>query len=219
MIKHNQDGATSVLIAAVLGVLLVLALGFGGWAFVNMQDYKNNSDEKSAAAVKVAKQEESTAKDAQFAEERKNPLRTYNGPQAYGSMVVKYPNTWSGYVDVSQGDGQPVDGYWYPGIVPSINAESSVFALRVQVLGQSYSSILQEISGQGDGQAQTISAYALPKVPKAVGVKVTGALRDGKNGTMVLLPLRDQTLQIWTEGTQFTKDFNNIILPNFSFSP
>jgi hypothetical protein len=36
---------------------------------------------------------------------------------------------------------------------------------------------------------------------------------------MVVLPLRSQTLQIETAGSQFLGDFNNNILPNFSFSP
>jgi hypothetical protein len=36
---------------------------------------------------------------------------------------------------------------------------------------------------------------------------------------MVVLPLRSQTVQIWTEGTQYVDDFNKLILPNFSFSP
>jgi hypothetical protein len=33
------------------------------------------------------------------------------------------------------------------------------------------------------------------------------------------LPLRSQTVKIWTEGSQYGGDFNKYILPNFSFSP
>jgi len=217
MIKHNQNEAGNVLVTVSLSFFLVIVLVFGIWAFAGRQDYKNNTDAKITAAVAVAKQQEDTSKDAQFAQESKNPLRTYNGPQAYGSLVIKYPNTWSGYVDSNGSGSAPLDGYFYPGIVPAIGADSSVFALRVQVLPQSYS---QAVQAATSGTGQVVSAYALPQVPKTVGVKVTGTLPDSsKTGTLVILPLRDQALEIWTEGTQFTDDFNNSILPNFSFSP
>lgn len=221
MIKHNQDGAISgVAIALILAIVLLIgAIGFGVWAFSGRQDYKNNVDAKIAAAVTAAKQQESIIKDQQYTEAAKKPLRTYNGPEAYGSLVVNYPKTWSGYVDDSGSGNALVDGYFYPGIVPSIIAQTSVFALRVQVLGQSYSSVLSGFSGQQQAGQLTIAAYALPKVPKVVGVEVTGMISAGKNGTVVVLPLRDKTLEISTNGTAFLPDFNNNILPNFSFSP
>jgi hypothetical protein len=49
-------------------------------------------------------------------------------------------------------------------------------------------------------------------------VRVKGEVRN-ETVDMVVLPLRDKTLQLWTEGTQFENDFNNNILANFSFSP
>ncbi len=231
MLKQNQTGAVNgtALSLVVAIVLLVGALGFGGWAYGSRQDYKNNTDAKIAAAVTVAKQQEASAKDKAFAEAEKNPLKTYNGPEAYGSIVMQYPKTWSGYM-IESGDGgnngAQLDGYFYPGIVPSVSNRASAFALRLQVLDQSYSEVVESLDrGQSsDDVPPVISPYALPKVPKAVGVKVDGILplsggNNGKTGSMVVLPLRSQTIQIWTEGSQFINDFNNIILPNFSFSP
>jgi multidrug efflux pump subunit AcrA (membrane-fusion protein) len=221
MIKHNQDGAVNgVLISLIMAVLLLIAaLGFGGWAYSSRQDYKDHSDQKAAAAAETAKQAESIAKDKQFAEDSKNPLKTYNGPSAYGSLVVNYPKTWSGYVDDS-GTGQAqVDGYFNPGVVPPLSGQTSVFALRVQVLNQQYSQVLQSFAGQQQAGKLKVSAYALPKLPNVVGVRVTGQLNNNKNVDMVVLPLRAQTIQISTEGGQFGNDFNTYILPNFSFSP
>ncbi|HET7059792.1 MAG TPA: hypothetical protein VFH99_00520 [Candidatus Saccharimonadales bacterium] len=232
MIKHNQDGAASGLaVSLVLAiVLLVGAIAFGVWSFSGRQDYKNHTDAKIAAAVTVAKQQEGTAKDKQFAEEEKNPLKAYSGPQAYGSIILQYPKTWSGYVaDSSSSDNNsttPVDGYFHPGVVPSITDQASVFSLRLQVLSQSYSQTLTDLnSAQQSQNPPTVKPYALPKVPNTVGVELTGTLpessngNDKKTGTMVILPLRSQTLELWTEGDQYTADFNNYILPNFTFSP
>lgn len=218
MIKHNQDGAVNgAVISLVVAILLLIgALVFGAWAYSSRQDYKDNTDAKIAVAVKVAKQQESSLKDTQFQQEEKNPLKTYKGPEAYGSLLVAYPKTWSAYIDdTGSNNSTLVDGYFYPGVVPSITKQGGSFALRIQVLSQSYAQTLNGIATeqQSDNPPQ-VSPYALPKVPKAVGVKVSDS-----SGTTVILPLRSQTLEIWTDGNQFLSDFNNIILPNFSFSP
>jgi hypothetical protein len=227
MIKHNQDGAVSgAAVSLVFAVLLLIgAIVFGAWAFSSRQDYKNNTDTKITAAVTVAKQQEGSAKDAAFAQEEKNPLKTWNGPQAYGSIAMAYPKTWSGYVAVASdsGSGDPVDGYFYPGVVPSVTDQNSVFAVRVQVNSQAYSDVVKAATQASSDNPPTVTPYALPKVPKVVGVEISGTLPGQSSsqttGTMVLLPLRSETLEIWTQGTQFLSDFNNIILPNFSFSP
>lgn len=220
MLKHNQDGAVSGLgISLVLAIiLLIAAIGFSAWAFSSRQDYKNNTDTKVNAAVKAAVVQEDKAKDAQFAQDAKKPLKPYQGPEAYGSLLINYPKTWSSYVDASGSGGTPLDGYFDPGTVPSVSDQSSVFALRVQVLNQSYSQTMQQIGSQQQQGNLVISAYALPKMPNIIGSKVVGQLNQ-TNVTMIVLPLRSGTIQIWTEGSQYLDDFNNNILPNFTFSP
>ena len=221
MIKHNQNGGISA-VALSLGVTVVLLIGaisFGAWAFSGRQDYKNNTDQKIADAVTIAKQKEDSAKDVVFAETQKNPLRTYEGPEAYGSIKLQYPKTWSGYVDSTGGGTALVDGYFYPGEVPSTSNQSSVFALRVQVINLPYSQSLSNLSSAQQNGKVTVEAYALPKVPKAIGVKASGTFPNGKAGEEVLLPLRSETLQLSTDGTLFTSDFEKNILPNFTFSP
>ncbi|MDP9129323.1 MAG: hypothetical protein M3N35_02975 [Candidatus Binatota bacterium] len=221
MIKHNQDGAVNGLVVSLVFAVLLLigALGFGGWAFSERQDYKNNVDTKIQTAEEAARQKESAVKDRQFAEEAKKPLKAYQGPEAYGSLLVNFPKTWSAYVDDSTTSGTVLNGFFSPGTVPSATDEKSVFALRVQVVSQSYAEVLRSFEGQQEEGALTVSAYALPRLPKVVGVKATGELTEGKTVTMIVLPLRSQTLQIWTEGNQYLADFNDNILPNFSFSP
>lgn len=221
MIKHNQDGAVSgVVISLVLAVLLLLgAIGFGAWAFSSRQDYKDHSDAKVNTAVEAAITHESTVKDAQFVQDYKKPLTTYNGPEALGSMVINFPKTWSGYVDTTGSSGQAFDAYFAPGVVPALSSASSVFALHVYLSNEPYSQVVQSFSTQQKAGKLTVSAYSLPKLPKVVGIKVNGLVSGKTQATIVILPLRSQTLQIATVGNQYLDDFNNNILPNFSFSP
>lgn len=221
MIKHNQKGEINALvISLVLAVLLLIgALAFGGWAYSGRQDYKNNVDAKIRVAQAAAKQQEDAVKDQQFAEEAKKPLKLYQGPEAYGSLMVYYPKTWSGYVDDRGSVGGQVEGYFAPGVVPSATDSSSVFSLRFEVVNASYDQVMQAFSGQQQTGKLTVSAYALPQLPKVVGAKVVGQIDSQTNATMVVFPLRSQTLKVWTEGNQYVDDFNNNILPNFKFSP
>ncbi|HUA13630.1 MAG TPA: hypothetical protein VL989_03965 [Candidatus Sulfotelmatobacter sp.] len=223
MVKHNQDGAANT--AVMLGIFIVLfvaAVVFGVYSYSKMLDYKNNTDAKIAVAVNLAINKQKLIDANSYAQEAKNPLATYYGPSQYGSIVVQYPKTWSAYVDDTSSQSALLDGYFKPGYVPSISDQNSTFALRVQVLSQTYSQTLQQYSTQEQSGQLTASAYALPKVPKTIGVKLVGELQNGSNPvntTMVVLPLFSDTLLIWTQGTQYLNDFNTYVLPNFSFSP
>lgn len=219
MNKHNQLGAINILlIPLILAVILLIgAIAFGAWAFSGRQDYKNHVDQKVAAAVTIAKQEESTQKDKDFAEAIKNPLTSYRGPSAYGSLLVQYPKTWSGYV--STNGSYPVDGYFAPGVVPSVNAQDSTFALRVRVLQQSYDQVMQPYTQQAKEGKISITPFAFKKVPSDIGSRINGQITSQKTGSLVIMPLRDKTIEIWTEAPQYIKDFDTYILPNVTFSP
>jgi len=218
---NTQAGSINILLIPLIVLFLFFggAAGFGYWAYQSRQDYKNNVDKKIQDAVVISDQKLSTAKDKEFAEKEKLPLRTYTGPSAYGSVSIQYPKTWSAYV-ADNSDADPyLDGYFYPGTVPNIAKDKATFALRVQVVQQSYSELLASFQSQIDDGSIKVSAYKSAKVPNVVGSRLDGAVEPEKNGTMILLPLRDKTLKLWTNSTQFQSDFETHILPNFSFSP
>jgi hypothetical protein len=219
MKKHNQDGAVNLLLIPLIlaSLLLIGTLVFGFWAFGERQDYKDNVDQKISAAVVVAKKQEASVKDKQYAEAAKLPLKTYNGPEQYGSLALQYPKTWSAYVSVGNGrGGTALDGYFNPDVVPDVDEDTNTFALRVEVVSNSYSDVLRGFQNQED---ITIVPYALPKLPKVVGVRISGQIEQDKKGSMVILPVRDKTLKIYTEADAYMNDFNNNILPNLSFAP
>jgi hypothetical protein len=221
MTRRNQQGSINgLLIPFILVLLLLIGAGvFGVWAFNGRQDYKNHTDQKIAAAVTTAQQQTAATDAAQFAEANKKPLKPYTGPEAYGSIIIKYPKSWSGYVSVSDNGSTPLDGYFQPDVVPNIQAPTATFALRLQVVQTSYDQVVSQYSSQVQQKTVTVTPYKAANVPSIVGVRVDGQVALNKQGSMILLPLRDKTLKLWTESTQFEPDFNNNILPNFSFSP
>lgn len=222
-LQRIQRGEINVLLVPL--ILLVLLLGgaaiFGGWAYMNYQDYKNNSDQKAAAAADAARKDEDIKKDKAFAEAEKQPLTSFDGPSAYGSIHVAYPKTWSAYVASSVSQSQPLQVFFNPRFVPSINDRASVFALRIQVSQQSYANLVKGFENNVKSGKVTVKPYSLPKVSNVVGVRVDGQIESGQKttGSMVIMPLRDKSIQIYTEDPQTLDDFNNFILPNLTFAP
>ena len=216
-----ERGYNVLILPFVLALLfLVGSVIFGVWSYGRMLDYKNNLNIKIDSAVKAAVAVESDTKDAQFAQAEKNPFKTYTGPSAYGSVTIKYPNTWSAYVIDDTNSTPYVDGYFYPNTVPDTQSSTAAFALRLQIVQDSYSNVLSNIQNNVQQGLNTVAPYKAPNVPSIVGSLITGMLPStNRSGTMVVLPLRNTTLELWTEAPQFESDFSNIVLKNFTFLP
>ena len=204
---------------AVVSLLLLAALIFGVWAFMSRQDYKSNSDEKAQAAVLVANEQQKKDLEAQFAEQEKSPLKSYTSPASSGSVKIVYPKTWSAYVAESATGSNPVDGYFYVNFVPAVNGKNNYY-LRLQVVDTAYKSVADSYNSAAKQGTVKISAYVPEQVKNATpGIRVDGQLDAQKKGSMVILPLRDKTLKVWTENEASAADFNNIVLKNLTYSP
>ena len=217
MNKLKQQGG--VIATVLLSLLLVMTLIFGLWAFVGRQSYKSDADAKIAAAVAANTKQTQQTDSANFAKQSEQPLKDFQGPATYGSLHVKYPKTWSAYISLNDGNGNPINAYFQPDYVPDINGGNSLYALRVVITPNPYSQEMQQFGGTSGNGTSTVSAYSLPSVPSIVGSRVDGVIINSKQGSMILLPLRDKTIEIWTESGQYLNDFNSNILPNVTFSP
>jgi hypothetical protein len=221
MRKLNSSGAINVLlIPLILAVVFFFgAAGFGVWAFSSRSEYKNNSDQKAAVAAQAAREAQKSTDAAKYAEDIKQPYDSYIGPAAFGNITVNYPKTWSAYVIENDRGGTPVTAYFNPKTVPSITDQDSNFALRVELVTTTYQAVLDSFKPRLDKGVATIQPYTLPKVPSVVGSRVEGQISERKQGTMVVLPLRNMTLKIWTESNDFKGDLDTHVLPNLSFVP
>jgi hypothetical protein len=218
----DSRGVMNVLVLPLIlvSVFFVLISGFAFWAFSSRQDYKNHSDKKSAEAASVAQKDAQTADAAKFAQQAKQPLVSYIGPAAYGNITVRYPKTWSAYVQESQnGTSTPINGYLQPAFVPDVGNIDNSFALRIQLVTQSYDTVMSSFNGLMQTKKVAVAPFTLDKVPSVVGSRVEGQIKPTKQGSMVVLPLRNMTLEVWTESNDFVNDLNTNILPNLSFVP
>jgi hypothetical protein len=222
--SSGSGRSRSIPFTILLTVLLVISLVFGGWAFSKMQDYKNNSDQKTAQAVAQAEANQKTQLQAQFDEQSKSPNKTFHGSSTYGSVSFSYPKTWSAYVDTSS-TSEPINAYFHPNEVPGIQSKTA-YALRLELLSTDYAQIVQQFSSQIQQGTLTAKAYTPPKLNGVTNVQ-PGTLFSGQInssdstqiGTLLAIKVRDKTLEISTQSADYLADFNNTILPSLSFAP
>lgn len=216
-----RNSHKSLIIAIILAVLLVASVIFGFLAYSHGQDYKQNSDTKSAAAVEAAKTAQATELKAQFEEQSKSPYKTYQSQSVAGSITFSYPKTWSAYVDETD-SSQLINGYFHPSQVPGTKS-TVAFALRLEMLSQDYSQVIAQYNSQDKKATLSAAAYVPPKMVGVsnvqTGIRFDGAIAKDKNGSLVVIRVRDKTLKIYTESKDYLSDFNNIVLSSLKFSP
>lgn len=215
----DQRGSVAAVVSIVLlSISLVGAVAFAFWAYSGRQDYKYNSDKKVAAAVKE-NTKKIQAEDAKaFAIEAEKPLKVYRGPEAYGSVMVSIPKTWSVYVPATNAS-VPFNFFAHPDVVPDVADKNSRFALRISVLSQKYDTVLKTFNGQLQKGKVTIKPYSLPENPEEIGSRIDGELKENQRGSVILMPVRDKTLKIWTESEEYLRQFEEYVLTSAKFVP
>ena len=211
---HDERGLVSplVVVVIILSLLVVGLGGFGVWSYVNYIDQRDNVNQKIHTAVSDAVTQQSNADVAKFAEEAKLPTIQFTGPPDLGSVKFNYPKTWSGFVS-SNANGA-YQAYFQPGLVPPISTNTQ-YALRVSILGVPYDAILatfQNLMTNGSVTAAAVTAGG------ETGIRLEGKIESNVNGVMVIMKIRDQTLEIYTESRTYQPDFDKTILPSLSFN-
>lgn len=221
MRKHNQTGSvhTSVLVAGVMSLLFVLTLIMALVFFMGKSDIEKNLDTKVQAGVEAQSKIIEAKKDAELAEKEKSPTKTFTAASTVGSVSFAYPKTYSAYVEEQQsGSTKPLNAYFHPNIVPKDDSKVQ-YALRVEVTTSSYDTELRSANtSQASGKVK-VNAYAAAAVPSILGSRIDGEFITGKQGILILLPIRDKTLRIWTESKEAFADFEKYVLPSLTFVP
>ena len=213
----NQRGNVDPLIIPLIATILIAfgLAGFGVWSYSGYIDNRDNVDQKVAAAVETAEANQRTQLQADFDQQAKIPLKTYISPAAVGSITIKYPKTWSAYIEEEISSSQPFSAYFHPDCVPALRSDVAL-ALRATLDDDNYADVLEGYDHDITSGELTVKPV---KVAGVSGVRLTGTIDRDVQGVMVMFPLRDKTLKVWTESTSFLADFDNIILKKLSFSP
>lgn len=214
---QNQQGIMNpLLIVSILLGVLALALGGGFfWAYSNYTDQKNNVDAKIETAVTKAVAEQKSADEKDYLEKEKQPYNKLTAPDDLGAASFSYPKTWSVYVPSDGTQGRAYRAYLYPGMVP---AESGVtpYATRIEISDQQYETYLKKwdpFVKKGDLTSSPITINNL------VGIRFDGKFSSSRSGAMVVFKIRDKTLVLASDSTEFMNDFDNVVVKSLDFNP
>lgn len=215
----NEKGQINILLIPFIMTILLFfgASGFGIWAFMERDTYKNKTDEVVAREVTVAVEQAKTDKDNEFVQKEKEPYRDYTGPEEYGSFAFQYPKTWSVF---EEKDNTKVLVKLHPKVVPSGDEVS--LATTVEVSDQKYESIVRQYETKVKAGEMKASPYKLEKVPSLNGMRFEGEFPDGagkKSGIVTVIPVRDKTIEIRTEAKDYFNDYDKVILKTFNVVP
>ena len=184
-----------------------------------IERYERESDVIVNEAVNEAKLEQKEEDARHFFEESKKPYAEYNGPADFGSIRFSYPNTWSVHNNKFDQNGYQI--VFHPGVIPVIS-DNTALALRVSVINKQYETVVSEYETfvvQGQLRATVINVAQTESFSGYEGIKLEGAINEVlAEGTIIILKLRDKTIQIQTDATDWINDYNEIILPTFRYS-
>ena len=208
--RNLERGAISGTIIAIvlLGLAFIAAVGFGGWAFLQYTDYKDNFELKSGLAVNDAVKIQADQDATKLEEAMKEPNRQFVGPDDYGRVTFDYPRTWSVYeaTDVSGGKGT-YEAYLSPLVVPPVN-EDQKYALRVTIDDENIDRVLANYERdveEGDLKTSSFKASGIS------ATRIDGNFSETIRGSAVVFKIRDKTLTVRTDSNTFTKDFEKLI--------
>ncbi len=216
----SEKGAANPFLIGMIS-FAVLAVGAAGaffWAFTQMQDYRNNVDDKVAVAVEEAKVQQKEELQKQFNEDYKRPNLTFRSSSDFGSVTFEYPRTWSQYIAK---DTDSLEIYFHPVAVPTVNSRTP-FALRVTVTERAYDQVLRSFESKiksGELSASTLTIGRTDSFSGYEGMRINGQFAPTINGSVVVFKIRDKTLQVFVDSQDFMKDFNDTVLPSLTFEP
>jgi hypothetical protein len=217
---NTSNGSKIKIVKYLISALVLVGISMLVIMLINknneLSDIKNNINLKVAEGIKPieAKLEDKYQKELE--EKEKQPLDIYTGQAEFGTFSIKTPKTWSRYI-AENISSVPLEFTAHPNYVP-VKTQNTKYALRATIKNESYTKALEFYNQRlkNKDNKLTITPVTINGVD---GVTIQGLIENQIDGTMVVFPLRDKVVRVWTESVDFQNDFNNIILPSISFIP
>lgn len=88
---YRGEVSATLVVAITLGVLFVVSSVFGAFTFARKQDLQTSVDKKIAEAVEVAKKQEASKKELEFAEKRNSLHGSFKATQPMARLLSLIP--------------------------------------------------------------------------------------------------------------------------------
>ena len=213
---RNRGAVNILLVAAVSMTVITLALSGLSIYFISQYNRaKTTVDQQRSEAAAQAREEQKRADEAEFAQRQKEPYRSYSVPSVLGALSISYPRNWNLFAEERAGSGVQLNLFWNPELVQSEDTYSGTYALRAILERVVYTEAIAK-------RASAVEKGELTAEPVTVsginGTRYRGRVAENHTGILVILPVRDKSLSIWTESLDYANDFGAIV-DRLSVSP
>lgn len=206
-VRSGDSSLLRIIIIILLALLLIGALLLAYYFYVEYNAARSDVDAQIEAAVLDANKALEDELQAKFAEEEKNPYRTFTGPSDYGSLSFKYPKTWSVYIEKDASRSGDFQAYLHPEEIHPLSNES-INALSVNIVTESYEDATNRYSGKLKNGELTSSVI---KINGEDATRYDGVVDRDKTGSVVLIKIRDKVATLQTDAEIYREDFDKIL--------
>lgn len=207
--KKDTTLIETIILVAVC-VIAAAAIIFAVIFFMQYNQLKSNFDSEVAMREATAREEQSVADTAAFAEEEKQPFSKFTGPSDFGSIGFEYPKTWSVYVSSDGSDNSDYSAFFAPSQVNPLDDDSSRYALRFVILNQQINNVQQQYDRLLEDGAVTSSVFNADN-NKISGTKYIGQIDDNMQGIIVIFKVNDKTAILQTDAMVYQQDFETLL--------
>lgn len=195
-----------VVVCIIAAVAIVLAVLY----YMKWNDLSINYTAEKDRAVAEAQREQREADDAILKQKMMEDTVQYAGPDDLGRISFNYPKIWSVYEAENGLNNSDYAAYFGPAPVLSINDDTARYALRFEIVYQSFENIANAYSYRvQDGSLKATSFSA--DSGKIVGTRYEGMVGDDIEGILVIAKIDDKTLALQTDFMEYADVFNKIL--------
>lgn len=204
------------IVIALFVIISLVLLGTTIWSYSRFADERDNTDKKVVAAEARAREDQRVETTLELEEANKLPFRTYLGPANLSGIKVSYPKSWSAYVDEANSSATvELALTLHPNIIQAFSVDSR-YAFRLELVDSPYSDVTLQYERLVETQQIQAQGFELLET---TGVRFDGEISNAVFGTMIILPIRDKSLKVWTESNDYLDDFETIVTENLEFNP
>ena len=202
--KGNGPGR---LIETILVVLMfVAAAGFVGlfiWQNTEWEKANTDLENRKEEAREIARAEQEELDSVYYKKRAADAYDTFTAPDNYGQVSFRYLKTWSVYVANDANKGGNFEAYLNPGKVEAVGV-ATINALRVMIWDQPWDTVIKKYDN-----LVTTGKLDMLKIQVGGGDanRYDGEFSKDIKGTMVLIKIRDKTVELRTDSVEFRPEF------------
>lgn len=207
----SKNTLIETIILVVVCIIAAVAIVFAVYFYMQWNDLNTNFTAEKDRAVAEAQREQREVDDANLQETLKRETVQFTGPDDFGRVNFYYPKIWSVYEAQDGTRNSDYRAYFAPAPVNSLDDEASRYAVRFEILNQSYDDVASQYASMVREGVLTTQPFTADN-GKITGTRYEGNLTEAIHGILVIAKVNDKTLLLQTDSSEvYTEDFNKIL--------